>query len=201
VRAAISAMTRSRKPTSLMCRVMGRPQQAPAFQPYCACGIGHQVAVLISVGVHVRLDLLQLGVLRGAVQVEDQGERLALCRGRRHVKTVVTGQTVVVEGEDVGAAHRGQPDVCGGRRRSAGRGQAPEDGHQGGDQGDGDRSAPPAGGLPVCRVHGGCSVSAARGDRRTVCQQAALRTGPARGASGNGLPGCFDHGRWARWLS
>ena len=43
----MSEMTLSRKPTSSMCLVTGRPQHLPAFQPYWAClAIGSGVSTL-----------------------------------------------------------------------------------------------------------------------------------------------------------
>ena len=130
-----------------MCLLAGRPQHMPGVPAVLgllghrvggqhlgdpgAVGIGHQVAVLVGVGIHVRGGLLQPSVLGGAGQVEDQREWTAGSGGRWHVQSVVAGQSPESEGEHVGTGLRRQPGpgVAAGCRRTRGRGRGQGRGH------------------------------------------------------------------------
>ena len=146
----MSAMTFRRNPTSLTCFVTGKPQHCPAFHPYWAflatgsgvktlairgpVGVGHQVPVHVGVRVHVGRDLFELRVLGGAMQVEDQRQRLSRARRRWDVEPIVTPHAVEREREDVRPALRRQDGVGRhrGRRRGSGAArQCPEQDHGG----------------------------------------------------------------------
>ncbi len=158
-----------------------------------AVGIRHQVPVAVRGRVHPGLDLLELAVLRRAVEVQHQGQRTAGRGGRWDVQAVAAGQPTGPQGEDVRVRTRsdgGRRDRGGGGRR---RGRRPgraaprtQSDHQRGERDDADPTmrAPAHTNIPRHRSPRRIAVGAAKPN---LCRCPAARSRMTRRG---GSPAC-----------
>jgi hypothetical protein len=138
-----------------------------------AVGIDGEVPVLVGVGIHLRLELLQLSVLRVAVQVDHHRERLAGCGRRWDMDSVGPRQPVELQGEEVGATHRHQSGrrAPGGRGGCAGRCCGSRDGQRTAQRRQPHQPGDCTGSRPVGNCHGRISVPAAPRGGPKVCDR------------------------------